>query len=142
MQKLCRFVKSNVVDINVVSTTLSKRIAMNTTELQSLLHLLDRKILDIENSKSKDKETVLTHSVLNFVRYLADRELSCGHFQYRGNQTTFSSQPVYPYTISTSSNTNVPSLPVTICQNCWQKSNGKQTHCVHALSSSLGEYDL
>lgn len=142
MQKLCRFVKSNVVDINVVSTTLSKRIAMNITELQSLLHLLDRKILDIENSKSKDKETVLTHSVLNFVRYLADRELSYGHFQYRGNQSTVSSQPVYPYTISTSSNTNVPSIPMTICQNCWQKSSGKQTHCVHVMSSSLGEYDL
>jgi hypothetical protein len=119
---------------------------MTIVELQSLLHLLDRKLVDIENSKSKDVDTHLTHSILMFVKYLADKQLAIENLnQYSAQYGSLVSQtPMYvTSTIGNYSNTNIPSsVPSTICMNCWQKSNGKHTHCVHVMSSSLGEQDI
>ena len=113
---------------------------MTIVELQSLLHLLDRKLVDIENSKSKDVDTHLTHSILKFVKYLADKQLAIENLsQYSAQYGSLVSQTPM-YVTSTSGSTS--SVPSTVCMNCWQKSNGKHTHCVHVMSSSLGEQDI
>lgn len=126
---------------------------MNIAELENLLHLLDRKLIEIENSKKGDNNTILTHSILKFVKFLANQELSIEqdllNSQYMrhisaADLTSMTSgclvsQPQSYY--ATQPSIACVEAPSTICANCWQKSDGRHTHCTHALANTIADSD-
>jgi len=113
---------------------------LNRSDLERLQVLLQRKIAKLSAIQHKSAETcedlALSEAILLFLEHQVTVQLAHTFYAYQSPyQSPVASAVAAPNVSSwtTSTGPSVNSKPSTICDNCWQCSGYKNTHCTHMI---------
>lgn len=103
-------------------------------QLERLHKLLQAKLQKLAAAPVQDSDSELSTEILKFVDFLVGRQISIAEQETLYTGANHQHSAAAPKYWSTHTGTVMPyGKPSTICDNCWQKSNGTHTHCTHNM---------